>query len=194
MPWWARRWRRRATPHGGSSWAVAALLDRLTHRCHLLEFRGESYRFRESLAARPSADIPMHQGSKWRRMGLVPADRVRSVPPGARETPGTRRPRRQIDRAGSRWASRFIRRPERTHHIRNTADGPLRASPALVADDPTGRDMDPISQVDRLTRLSARATTTRRSDRRIPGATTVSVLALDCVRIASSVTSIRSGV
>lgn len=31
---------------------VAALLDRLTHRCHLLEFRGESYRFRESLAAR----------------------------------------------------------------------------------------------------------------------------------------------
>lgn len=31
---------------------VAALLDRLTHRCHLLEFRGESYRFRQSLAAR----------------------------------------------------------------------------------------------------------------------------------------------
>lgn len=34
---------------------VAALLDRLTHRCHLLEFRGESYRFRQSLAVR-SAD------------------------------------------------------------------------------------------------------------------------------------------
>ena len=33
---------------------VAALLDRLTHRCHLLEFRGESYRFRQSLAARSS--------------------------------------------------------------------------------------------------------------------------------------------
>jgi DNA replication protein DnaC len=31
---------------------VAALLDRLTHRCHLLEFRGESYRFRQSLATR----------------------------------------------------------------------------------------------------------------------------------------------
>ena len=31
---------------------VAALLDRLTHRCHLLEFQGESYRFRQSLAAR----------------------------------------------------------------------------------------------------------------------------------------------
>jgi DNA replication protein DnaC len=31
---------------------VAALLDRLTHRCHLLEFRRESYRFRQSLATR----------------------------------------------------------------------------------------------------------------------------------------------
>ncbi|MGH7920409.1 MAG: IS21-like element helper ATPase IstB [Candidatus Dormibacteraceae bacterium] len=31
---------------------VAALLDRLTHRCHVLEFRGDSYRFRQSLAAR----------------------------------------------------------------------------------------------------------------------------------------------
>jgi Bacterial extracellular solute-binding proteins, family 5 Middle/IstB-like ATP binding protein len=30
----------------------AALFDRLNHRCHLLEFRGESYRFRQSLATR----------------------------------------------------------------------------------------------------------------------------------------------
>jgi DNA replication protein DnaC len=28
---------------------TAALLDRLTHRCHILEMNGESYRFRESL-------------------------------------------------------------------------------------------------------------------------------------------------
>lgn len=35
---------------------VAALLDRLTHRCHLLEFRGESYRFRQSLTARRGRD------------------------------------------------------------------------------------------------------------------------------------------
>jgi DNA replication protein DnaC len=35
----------------GDARLVAALLDRLTHRCHLLEFRGESYRFRQSLAA-----------------------------------------------------------------------------------------------------------------------------------------------
>ena len=28
---------------------TAALLDRLTHRCHIFEMNGESYRFRESL-------------------------------------------------------------------------------------------------------------------------------------------------
>jgi len=31
---------------------TAALLDRLTHRCHIFEMNGESYRFRESLKAR----------------------------------------------------------------------------------------------------------------------------------------------
>jgi DNA replication protein DnaC len=36
---------------------TAALLDRLTHRCHLLQFRGDSYRFRESLA-RTTDDRP----------------------------------------------------------------------------------------------------------------------------------------
>jgi len=29
----------------------AALLDRLTHRCHIFEMNGESYRFRESVKA-----------------------------------------------------------------------------------------------------------------------------------------------
>jgi DNA replication protein DnaC len=28
---------------------TAALLDRLTHRCHIFELSGESYRFRESM-------------------------------------------------------------------------------------------------------------------------------------------------
>jgi DNA replication protein DnaC len=28
---------------------TSALLDRFTHRCHILEFKGESYRFRQSL-------------------------------------------------------------------------------------------------------------------------------------------------
>lgn len=28
---------------------TAALLDRLTHRCHIFERHGESYRFRESV-------------------------------------------------------------------------------------------------------------------------------------------------
>jgi len=31
---------------------TAALLDRLTHRCHILEMNGESYRFRESMKAK----------------------------------------------------------------------------------------------------------------------------------------------
>jgi len=30
---------------------TAALLDRLTHRCHIFEMNGESYRFRESVKA-----------------------------------------------------------------------------------------------------------------------------------------------
>jgi DNA replication protein DnaC len=30
-----------------------ALVDRLTHHCHLVEFRGQSYRFRQSLARLP---------------------------------------------------------------------------------------------------------------------------------------------
>jgi hypothetical protein len=28
---------------------TSALLDRLTHRCHILEFKGKSHRFRQSL-------------------------------------------------------------------------------------------------------------------------------------------------
>jgi DNA replication protein DnaC len=29
-----------------------ALLDRITHRCHIFEMNGESYRFRESMKAK----------------------------------------------------------------------------------------------------------------------------------------------
>ena len=31
---------------------TAALRDRLTHRCHIFEMNGESYRFRESMKAK----------------------------------------------------------------------------------------------------------------------------------------------
>ena len=34
---------------------TAALLDRLTHRCHIFEMNGESYRFRESMKAKKKA-------------------------------------------------------------------------------------------------------------------------------------------
>ena len=40
---------------------TAALLDRLTHRCHLFDMNGESYRFRESMKAqaeRPAKTAP----------------------------------------------------------------------------------------------------------------------------------------
>ncbi len=36
---------------------TAALLDRLTHRCHILEMNGESYRFRESMKAKKAAKV-----------------------------------------------------------------------------------------------------------------------------------------
>ena len=35
---------------------TAALLDRLTHRCHIFEVNGESYRFRESMKAKADKD------------------------------------------------------------------------------------------------------------------------------------------
>src|SRR5262245_26128317 len=35
---------------------TAALLDRLTHRCHIFEMNGESYRFRESMKTRKDRD------------------------------------------------------------------------------------------------------------------------------------------
>ena len=35
---------------------TAALLDRLTHRCHIFEMNGESYRFRESMKAKKDKD------------------------------------------------------------------------------------------------------------------------------------------
>ena len=33
----------------GNALTVGPLLDRLTHRCHIVQFSGDSYRFRQSL-------------------------------------------------------------------------------------------------------------------------------------------------
>jgi DNA replication protein DnaC len=38
---------------------TSALLDRLTHRCHVLEFSGESYRFRQSLQRQTAVSIEL---------------------------------------------------------------------------------------------------------------------------------------
>ena len=56
---------------------TAALLDRLTHRCHLLQFRGDSYRFRESLARSETDD----RSTRLRRKATPP------VAPDEEETP-----------------------------------------------------------------------------------------------------------
>lgn len=40
----------------GDARLTSALLDRLTHRCHILEFAGESYRFRQSIQRQNAAD------------------------------------------------------------------------------------------------------------------------------------------
>lgn len=53
---------------------TAALLDRLTHRCHLLQFRGDSYRFRESLAARGPADDPRPRGRRTTTPPVTPIE------------------------------------------------------------------------------------------------------------------------
>jgi DNA replication protein DnaC len=39
----------------GDGRLTGALLDRLTHRCHLIEFQGDSYRFKESLRRKQKA-------------------------------------------------------------------------------------------------------------------------------------------
>ncbi len=39
----------------GDSRLTAALLDRLTHRCHIVEFQGDSFRFKESLRRKEKA-------------------------------------------------------------------------------------------------------------------------------------------
>ena len=39
----------------GDERLTGALLDRLTHHCHVLEFNGDSYRFKESLRQREEA-------------------------------------------------------------------------------------------------------------------------------------------
>ena len=41
---------------------TAALLDRLTHRCHIFEMNGESYRFRESMKARKGRKADADKG------------------------------------------------------------------------------------------------------------------------------------
>ena len=47
---------------------TAALLDRLTHRCHIFEMNGESYRFRESMKGQQGS-VKGKQGSAKNKNG-----------------------------------------------------------------------------------------------------------------------------
>ncbi len=49
---------------------TAALLDRLTHRCHIFEMNGESYRFRESMKGKPGS-VKGKGGSAKGKTGLA---------------------------------------------------------------------------------------------------------------------------
>ncbi|HUY55297.1 MAG TPA: ATP-binding protein [Candidatus Nanopelagicaceae bacterium] len=72
----------------GDSRLVAALLDRLTHRCHLLEFQGDSYRFRQSRTARRGTSRAASDLSG----AAAGPDGSRSLPTGRPTSPGKPRP------------------------------------------------------------------------------------------------------
>jgi len=55
----------------GSDRLVAATLDRLTHRCHLLEATGESYRLKEA-RRRPGGQPPGRRCSQRNLIGVFP--------------------------------------------------------------------------------------------------------------------------
>jgi DNA replication protein DnaC len=48
---------------------TSALLDRLTHRCHILEFAGESYRFRQSLHRQAGGTAPSGPHTQTEEVG-----------------------------------------------------------------------------------------------------------------------------
>ena len=52
----------------GNERLVGATLDRLTHRCHLLEATGESYRLREA-RQRQNQGEPQQEGGRKKKRG-----------------------------------------------------------------------------------------------------------------------------
>ena len=70
---------------------LGALLDRLTHTCHILEFAGESYRFRQSQAkhARSRATAESPPLGPAQGFDVSSAERLTSRHPAAYSLPAT---------------------------------------------------------------------------------------------------------
>ena len=64
----------------GNARLVSALLDRLTHRCHVLQFQAESYRFRESLG-QPGLWLPLLEPVGGQRLWPPPAPNLEAERP-----------------------------------------------------------------------------------------------------------------
>lgn len=68
---------------GGDERLAAALLDRLTHRAHILEFVGTSYRFREQLSREGVGSSSSTASLEQKQEGLEVE--TAPVPPGVNE-------------------------------------------------------------------------------------------------------------
>jgi len=66
----------------GDERLTAALLDRLTHHCHILLLNGESYRFRQSMRARELPGTRINPVSEGQVEGRLEVGREAIIPEG----------------------------------------------------------------------------------------------------------------
>ena len=88
---------------------TAALLDRLTHRCHIFEMNGESYRFRESMKGKKDKD-PEEGQVTLPPPGTVVLDSMPRVVQNSMPITSSPRPSGRGRIEGSSWAASHDRR------------------------------------------------------------------------------------